>query len=183
MPLSWFLTRCWQFYPPLLLPHQCKCQPNETCKSHLTAMKTTVILWMPDLVTADHIWESLTWKYIQTDNFIIMSLPQNRNFGTVNKHNYFLKGSFGASLIVQLAKNPPAIQETLVQFLGWEDPLGREKLPLQYSGLENSMDYRVHGVTKSETWLSNFHFIFKGSFPLWLNKDILFSKIKPSEKR
>ena len=127
MPLSWFLTRRWQFYPPLLLPHQCKCQPNETCKSHLTAMKTTVILWMPDLVTADHIWDSLTWKYIQTDNFIIMSLPENCNFGTVNKHNYFLKGSFEASLIAQLAKNPPAIQETLVQFLGWEDPLEKGK--------------------------------------------------------
>ena len=29
--------------------------------------------------------------------------------------------------------------------------------PLQYSGLENSMDYIVHGVTKSQTQLSNFH--------------------------
>ena len=29
--------------------------------------------------------------------------------------------------------------------------------PLQYSGLENSMDYKVHGVTKSRTRLSNFH--------------------------
>ena len=28
-----------------------------------------------------------------------------------------------ASLVVQLVKNPPARQETLVQFLGWEDPL------------------------------------------------------------
>ena len=28
-----------------------------------------------------------------------------------------------ASLIVQLVKNPPAIQETLVQVLGWEDLL------------------------------------------------------------
>ena len=28
-----------------------------------------------------------------------------------------------ASLIGQLVKNPPAMQETLVQFLGWEDPL------------------------------------------------------------
>ena len=25
--------------------------------------------------------------------------------------------------------------------------------PLQYSGLENSMDYTVHGVAKSQTWL------------------------------
>ena len=29
----------------------------------------------------------------------------------------------GASLIAQLVKNPPAIQETLVQSLGWENPL------------------------------------------------------------
>ena len=32
--------------------------------------------------------------------------------------------------------------------------------PLQYSGLENSMDYIVHGVAKSQTWLSDFHFHF-----------------------
>ena len=30
--------------------------------------------------------------------------------------------------------------------------------PLQYSGLENSMDYTVLGVTKSQTRLSDFHF-------------------------
>ena len=29
--------------------------------------------------------------------------------------------------------------------------------PLQYSGLENSMDCIVHGVAKSWTWLSDFH--------------------------
>ena len=28
-----------------------------------------------------------------------------------------------ASLIAQLVKNPPTMQETLVRFLGWEDPL------------------------------------------------------------
>ena len=28
-----------------------------------------------------------------------------------------------ASLVAQLVKNPPAMQETMVQFLGWEDPL------------------------------------------------------------
>ena len=30
--------------------------------------------------------------------------------------------------------------------------------PLQYSGLENSMDCIFHGVTKSQTRLSDFHF-------------------------
>ena len=33
--------------------------------------------------------------------------------------------------------------------------------PLQYSGLENSRDSIVHGVAKSHTWLSNFHFYFQ----------------------
>jgi len=28
-----------------------------------------------------------------------------------------------ASLVAQLVKNLPAVQETLVRFLGWEDPL------------------------------------------------------------
>ena len=28
-----------------------------------------------------------------------------------------------ASLVAQLVRNLPAMQETLVQFLGWEDPL------------------------------------------------------------
>ena len=32
--------------------------------------------------------------------------------------------------------------------------------PLQYSDLENSMDCIVHGVAKSQTRLSNFHFHF-----------------------
>ena len=32
-----------------------------------------------------------------------------------------------ASLMAQLVKNPPAVQETWVQSLGWEDPLGRGK--------------------------------------------------------
>ena len=36
---------------------------------------------------------------------------------------------------------------------------GEEKgYPLQYSNLENSMDYIVHGVAKSRTQLNNFHF-------------------------
>ena len=30
---------------------------------------------------------------------------------------------FNSSLIAQLVKNPLGMQETLVQFLGWEDPL------------------------------------------------------------
>ena len=56
--------------------------------------------------------------------------------------------SFGA----QLVKNPPAMRKTWVWSL--------EKGMVQYSGLENSMDYIALGVAKSQTWLSDFHFYF-----------------------
>ena len=34
-----------------------------------------------------------------------------------------------ASLVAQWVKNPPAMQETPVQFLGQEDPLEKDRLP------------------------------------------------------
>ena len=53
------------------------------------------------------------------------------------------------SLIAQLVKNQPAMQETRIRFLGQGRSLGEGKgYPLQYSGLENSMDCIVHGVAK-----------------------------------
>ena len=43
---------------------------------------------------------------------------------------------------------------------------GEEKgYPLQCSGLENFMDCIVHGVTKSQTELSDSHFHFQPVFP------------------
>ena len=36
-----------------------------------------------------------------------------------------------------------------------KSPGGRKGYPLQYSGLENSMDFIVHGVAKSRTGLSD----------------------------
>ena len=50
--------------------------------------------------------------------------------------------------------------------LGLSSGLGRSSgegkgYPLQYFGLENSMDCIVHGVAKSQTQLSDFHFHFQ----------------------
>ena len=64
-----------------------------------------------------------------------------------------------ASLVAQTVKNLPAMRETWVPFLGWEDPL--EKGRATHSSIlawRNSMDCIVHGVTKSQTRLSNVHF-------------------------
>ena len=63
-----------------------------------------------------------------------------------------------------MIKNLPAMQETWVQSLGWEDPL-EKGMATQYSGLEDSMDKgawqaTVHGVAKSQTRLSKFHLTY-----------------------
>ena len=55
------------------------------------------------------------------------------------------------SLVAQLVKNSPAIRETWVRSLDWEDSPGEGKgYPLQYSGLENSMD-GPWGLKESDT--------------------------------
>ena len=62
--------------------------------------------------------------------------------------------------MVQLVKNLPAMLETWVQSLGWENPLEKGKATHSSILVENSMDRTVHGVTKSWTRLSDFHFHF-----------------------
>ena len=48
-----------------------------------------------------------------------------------------------------MVKNPPAVQDLgLIPGLGGSPGEGNS-YPLQYSGLENSMDCVVHGVAKS----------------------------------
>ena len=51
-----------------------------------------------------------------------------------------------------MVKNPPAMWETWLQSLGWEDPLEKGKAtPLLYSGLENSMDRGAWQPTVDES--------------------------------
>ena len=64
-----------------------------------------------------------------------------------------------ASLVAHLVKNLPAMCETWLRSLGWEDPLEKGTgYPLQCSGLENSMYCITHEVSKSRTRLSDFWF-------------------------
>ena len=49
--------------------------------------------------------------------------------------------------------------ETWVWSLGWKNPLKGKDTHSSILGLQNSMDCIVHGVAKTQTWLSNFHFI------------------------
>ena len=68
-----------------------------------------------------------------------------------------------ASLVAQMVKNLPAVHETQVQSLRWEDPL--EKGTATHSSIlawriprtEGAWRATVHGVAKSRTRLSDFH--------------------------
>ena len=54
------------------------------------------------------------------------------------------------------------MQETLVQLLGWEDPLEKGKATHSSILAWRIQDYTVHGVAKSWTGLGDFHFMTQG---------------------
>ena len=62
------------------------------------------------------------------------------------------KETITESSVVQLVKNPPAMQETWVGSLGWEDPLERERLstPVFWAGEFHGL-YSPWGRKKSDT--------------------------------
>ena len=82
----------------------------------------------------------------------------------VTTEHYMLPNDAHASLVAQTVKNMPAMQETpeVDPWLG-KIPWRGNGYPLQYCCLENPMDRgawwaTVHGVAKSQTQLSDYHF-------------------------
>ena len=57
-----------------------------------------------------------------------------------------------ASLVAQLVKNLPAMQETPVQSLGWEDPLEKGR-----AAHSSSLAWRIQSMGSQRIGLSNFH--------------------------
>ena len=74
-------------------------------------------------------------------------------------HHLGLLGAIGfwASLVAQLVKNLPAMRETWVRSLAWEDSLKKGKAT-HSSILAWRLPWTVHGVPMSWTRLSDFHF-------------------------
>ena len=60
-----------------------------------------------------------------------------------------------AFLVAQVVKNPPAIQETLVQFLGWEIPWKRDRLcnPV-FLGVPGGSDSQEFNAMR-KTWVQS----------------------------
>ena len=85
--------------------------------------------------------ESVLMRWMNLEPIIQSEVSQKE------KNNYHI----WASLVAQLVKNLPAMWETWVRSLGWDDPLEKGKATYSYSGPETSMDYTVLGVAKSQT--------------------------------
>ena len=82
-----------------------------------------------------------------------------------------------ASLVAQLVKESACKAGDLGLILGFGRFPGEGKgYPLQCSGLENFMDCIVHGVAKSWTQLSDFHFTYKNKH---FNINHQFFKLRP----
>ena len=74
-----------------------------------------------------------------------------------------------ASFVAQMVKNPPAMRETWVEPLGWEDPLEEGmathasiqawRIPLDRGGWWAI----IHRGAESRTWLSTAHSTMKGN--------------------
>ena len=82
-----------------------------------------------------------------------------------------------ASLVAQKVKNPPAMQETCVQSLGWEDPLEKGMvlptpvfLPGEFHGQRSLVAYSPQGCKESNmterlTHIHRNQQVLKGEIP------------------
>ena len=107
------------------------------------------------------------------------------------KHFFIYLLAIWASLVAQLVKNLPSAGDLgLIPGLG-RSPGEGKGYPLQYSGLENSLDCIVHRVTKSGTWLNDFRFpslhwpsiwffLLISSEIRWLTHSVQFSSVAQS---
>ena len=84
----------------------------------------------------------LNMSLIILHNWICRYITCDRGFpcGSAGKESSFNAGDLGSL---------PGLGRSPGEWKGY---------PIQYSGLDNSMDYIIHGVTKSQTGLNNFHF-------------------------
>ena len=149
---------------PLGLTGWSPCCPRDSQESSLAPQFKSIsslalnLLYGPTLTSVYDYCKNIAltiWTFVG----IVMSLLFNT-----------LSSFAGASQVV--VKNPPCNagevrNAGLILGLGRSPGEGHGN-PFQYSGLENSMDRgawqaTVHGVAKSQTWLSNFHSHFQPS--------------------
>ena len=109
------------------------------------------------------LWFSIVWPWhaLVWDCLCLFYLMSSKHVLSIHFCLFSNLGSFfchlWASLMARLVKNPPAMWEIWVWSLVWEDPLEKGKATLS-SILAWRIPWKVYGVAKSRTQLSDFHF-------------------------
>ena len=101
-------------------PYKCLLRSLNICKTfepsiqtHMLHKFSSILDKTDNIVTVDpHPHVTTGWNSVSTTLF-------RQSLGP-------LSPPFPPSLVAQLVKNLPAMQETWLQFLGWEDPLDKE---------------------------------------------------------
>ena len=133
------------------LPKPRTCQMNQCCKAWVTfsvwRIRLGSSLMTPNPASPHHPL-SIPWF-----NFWVRKIHWRRDRLPTQVFLGFPCGSAGK-------KSACNVRDLgLILGLG-RSPREGKGYPPQYSDLENSMDYTVHGVAKSQTQLSDFHFTF-----------------------
>ena len=97
----------------------------------LAAQFSASTFWrLEELLGVVEMERKLCWSWegwLDTQHtFTLLSFQAPHSSSALWDWQFFTLLLFGASLIAQLVKNLPAMQETWVWFLGWEDPLEKE---------------------------------------------------------
>ena len=121
----------------LLLGSQGRGDPHALSTTHVKLSHTCYLICNLDNIAkraGRYYYAHFTDK--KTESQIVLQLTQgiadNKHQVRTRKHLLFLVitlflGLKWASLVAQLVKNPPALWETWVRSLGWEDPLEKGK--------------------------------------------------------
>ena len=96
---------------------------------------------------------TLAWK--------VLWMEEPGGLQSMGSQSWTRLSNFRASLVAQTVKHLPAMRETQVRFLGWEDPLEKEMathssiLVCEIPCTEEPGGLHFTGVTKRRTQLSN----------------------------
>ena len=99
-------------------------------------------------------------------------------------HIFFFRffSIIGASLVAQLVKNPPAMWETWVRSLGWEDPLEKGKAtpipvfwPGEFHGLYIPWDHKELDTTEQHSLSTIGHYKILNIIPCALSSNVVTS--------
>ena len=154
---QWFFISCLEDkiqvrqYMIRLLCFQFLSPTTSASQSAYHTIYVSMPLFMP------FIWSEL--EYNPTTHTVWVATPSSR--GSSQPRDQTQVSHTRASLVAQSIKNPPAMLETWISSLDWENPLEEGmathsstyawRIPMDREAWQAA----VHGITKSRTWLSN----------------------------